>query len=66
MCSDMALQEKERRRQHLLVVKAMEARRKQEDKERVREQRRNEKRVERELKIVSDVIRGASSANSKS
>ena len=62
----MALQEKERRRQHLLVVKAMEARRKQEDKERVREQRRNEKRVERELKIVSDVTRGASCANSKS
>ncbi|XP_067687467.1 bromodomain adjacent to zinc finger domain protein 2B-like isoform X8 [Haliotis asinina] len=43
--------ERERRRQHLLLVKALEARKKQEEKERVKVERLQEKRIFRERKL---------------
>uniref|UniRef100_A0A7N8WQ03 Bromodomain adjacent to zinc finger domain 2B n=1 Tax=Mastacembelus armatus TaxID=205130 RepID=A0A7N8WQ03_9TELE len=44
-------QEKERRRQHMMLMKAVEARKKAEEKERLKKEKKNEKRLNKERKL---------------
>ncbi|XP_073769375.1 bromodomain adjacent to zinc finger domain protein 2B isoform X16 [Danio rerio] len=43
--------ERERRRQHVMLMKAMEAKKKAEEKERLKQEKRNEKRLNKERKL---------------
>jgi hypothetical protein len=45
-------QERERKRQHLLLIKALEARKKQEERERLKEAKKEERRIENEKRMV--------------
>uniref|UniRef100_U3JKS5 Bromodomain adjacent to zinc finger domain protein 2B n=1 Tax=Ficedula albicollis TaxID=59894 RepID=U3JKS5_FICAL len=44
-------EERERRRQHMMLMKAMEARKKAEEKERLKQEKRDEKRLNKERKL---------------
>uniref|UniRef100_A0A3Q1GTP3 Bromodomain adjacent to zinc finger domain 2B n=1 Tax=Acanthochromis polyacanthus TaxID=80966 RepID=A0A3Q1GTP3_9TELE len=44
-------QERERRRQHMILMKAVEARKKAEEKERLKKEKKNEKRLNKERKL---------------
>ncbi|KPP62508.1 hypothetical protein Z043_119306 [Scleropages formosus] len=44
-------QERERRRQHMMLMKAMEARKKAEERERLKQEKRDEKRLNKERKL---------------
>uniref|UniRef100_A0A8B9TQB5 Bromodomain adjacent to zinc finger domain protein 2B n=1 Tax=Anas platyrhynchos TaxID=8839 RepID=A0A8B9TQB5_ANAPL len=48
---DITAQERERRRQHMMLMKAMEARKKAEEKERLKQEKRDEKRLNKERKL---------------
>uniref|UniRef100_A0A671TCD9 Bromodomain adjacent to zinc finger domain protein 2B-like n=1 Tax=Sinocyclocheilus anshuiensis TaxID=1608454 RepID=A0A671TCD9_9TELE len=47
----LSFQERERRRQHIMLMKAVEARKKAEERERLRQEKRDEKRLNKERKM---------------
>uniref|UniRef100_A0A8C1X455 Bromodomain adjacent to zinc finger domain, 2Ba n=1 Tax=Cyprinus carpio TaxID=7962 RepID=A0A8C1X455_CYPCA len=47
----LSFQERERRRQHVMLMKAVEARKKAEERERLRQEKRDEKRLNKERKM---------------
>uniref|UniRef100_A0A8B9SAU1 Bromodomain adjacent to zinc finger domain protein 2B n=1 Tax=Apteryx owenii TaxID=8824 RepID=A0A8B9SAU1_APTOW len=50
-CFDILKNERERRRQHMMLMKAMEARKRAEEKERLKQEKRDEKRLNKERKL---------------
>uniref|UniRef100_A0A8C5J5U0 Bromodomain adjacent to zinc finger domain protein 2B n=1 Tax=Junco hyemalis TaxID=40217 RepID=A0A8C5J5U0_JUNHY len=50
-CYMLQCDERERRRQHMMLMKAMEARKKAEEKERLKQEKRDEKRLNKERKL---------------
>uniref|UniRef100_A0AAR2K7H5 Bromodomain adjacent to zinc finger domain 2B n=1 Tax=Pygocentrus nattereri TaxID=42514 RepID=A0AAR2K7H5_PYGNA len=49
--AEKRIKERERRRQHMLLMKAMEARKKAEERERLKQEKRDEKRLNKERKL---------------
>uniref|UniRef100_A0A671YSL8 Bromodomain adjacent to zinc finger domain 2B n=1 Tax=Sparus aurata TaxID=8175 RepID=A0A671YSL8_SPAAU len=50
-CVSVLCQERERRRQHMMLMKAVEARKKAEEKERLKKEKKDEKRLNKERKL---------------
>uniref|UniRef100_A0A8C9ZYP5 Bromodomain adjacent to zinc finger domain 2B n=1 Tax=Sander lucioperca TaxID=283035 RepID=A0A8C9ZYP5_SANLU len=50
-CVSVLCQERERRRQHMMLIKAVEARKKAEEKERLKKEKKDEKRLNKERKL---------------
>uniref|UniRef100_A0A3B3RFA1 Bromodomain adjacent to zinc finger domain 2B n=1 Tax=Paramormyrops kingsleyae TaxID=1676925 RepID=A0A3B3RFA1_9TELE len=50
-CPPAPHQERERRRQHMMLMKAVEARKKAEERERLKQEKRDEKRINKERKL---------------